>query len=55
VAISEMISVVGGRMDTFDFNTGMHVVYDAKSDKWEAARALYVYADRSDHTGDASA
>jgi hypothetical protein len=22
-------------MDTFDFNTGMHVVYDAKSDKWE--------------------
>jgi hypothetical protein len=35
VAISGMISVVGGRMDTFDFNTGMHVAYDAKSDKWE--------------------
>jgi Kelch motif len=35
VAISGMISVLGGRMDTFDFNTGMHVVYDAKSDKWE--------------------
>jgi N-acetylneuraminic acid mutarotase len=35
VAISGMISVVGGRMDTFDFNTSMHVVYDSKSDKWE--------------------
>jgi hypothetical protein len=22
-------------MDTFDFNTGMHVVYDPKSDAWE--------------------
>ena len=35
VAIGDLISVVGGRMDTFDFNTGMHVVYDAKADKWE--------------------
>jgi hypothetical protein len=33
VAIAGMISVAGGRMDTFDFNTG--VAYDAKSDKWE--------------------
>jgi N-acetylneuraminic acid mutarotase len=35
VAISGMLSVAGGRMDTFDFNTGMHVVYDVRSDKWE--------------------
>jgi N-acetylneuraminic acid mutarotase len=35
VAIAGMISVAGGRMDTFDFNTALHVVYDAKSDKWE--------------------
>jgi N-acetylneuraminic acid mutarotase len=35
VVLSGMISVAGGRMDTFDFNTGMHVVYDGKSDKWE--------------------
>jgi N-acetylneuraminic acid mutarotase len=34
VVVDGMISVVGGRMDTFDFNTGMHVAYDAKRDKW---------------------
>jgi hypothetical protein len=34
VVVAGMISVVGGRMDTFDFNTGMHVVYDAKADRW---------------------
>lgn len=32
VPIGELICVVGGRMDTFDFNTGMHVAYDPKRD-----------------------
>lgn len=35
VVVDGMISVVGGRMDTFDFNTGMHVVYDPKADGWQ--------------------
>lgn len=35
VVLDGNIHVAGGRMDTFDFNTGMHVVYDAKADKWE--------------------
>ncbi|MBV9813835.1 MAG: galactose oxidase, partial [Acetobacteraceae bacterium] len=35
VVIGDLISVVGGRMDTFDFNTGMHVVYDASADRWQ--------------------
>lgn len=35
VVIGGSIAVVGGRMDTFDFNTGMHVVYDPKADSWE--------------------
>ncbi len=35
VALGERIHVAGGRMDTFDFDTGMHVAYDPMSDKWE--------------------
>lgn len=35
VLLSDTILVAGGRMDTFDFNTGMHVGYDAKTDSWE--------------------
>ncbi len=35
VVVDGLVSVVGGRMDTFDFNTGMHVAYDAKADKWQ--------------------
>jgi len=35
VMLSDMVLVAGGRMDTFDFNTGMHVGYDPKADKWE--------------------
>ena len=35
MALGERIHVAGGRMDTFDFDTGMHVAYDATSDKWE--------------------
>jgi Kelch motif len=35
VVVDGLISVVGGRMDTFDFNTGMHVAYDANADNWE--------------------
>jgi Kelch motif len=35
VAVAGLISVAGGRMDTFDFNTGMHVVYDPQADRWE--------------------
>jgi hypothetical protein len=29
------VHVIGGRMDTFHFNTGMHVAYDAAQDRWE--------------------
>jgi hypothetical protein len=35
VVVAGAISVVGGRMDTFDFNTGMHVIYDVGADRWE--------------------
>jgi len=35
IVVAGSISVVGGRMDMFDFNTGMHVVYDIKTDRWE--------------------
>ncbi|MEM5422704.1 Kelch repeat-containing protein [Paraburkholderia ferrariae] len=35
VSLAGWILVAGGRMDTFDFNTGMHVAYDAKRDAWE--------------------
>jgi N-acetylneuraminic acid mutarotase len=35
VVLNGNIHVAGGRMDTFDFNTGMHVMYDMKADKWE--------------------
>jgi N-acetylneuraminic acid mutarotase len=35
VVLAGNIHVAGGRMDTFDFNTGMHVMYDMKTDKWE--------------------
>lgn len=34
-AVAGLISVAGGRMDTFDFNTGMHVVYDPNADRWQ--------------------
>jgi hypothetical protein len=30
------IHLAGGRMDTFDFNTGMHVAYDPITDGWKA-------------------
>jgi N-acetylneuraminic acid mutarotase len=35
VAMGDRILVAGGRMDTFDFDTGMHVAYDPQADKWE--------------------
>ncbi|SAL86520.1 N-acetylneuraminate epimerase [Caballeronia arvi] len=35
VSLGGRIHVAGGRMDTFDFNTGMHVAYDAQKDAWE--------------------
>ncbi|HEX3378318.1 MAG TPA: galactose oxidase [Paraburkholderia sp.] len=35
VVLSDRILVAGGRMDTFDFNTGMHVAYDPAADRWE--------------------
>jgi N-acetylneuraminic acid mutarotase len=35
VVVAGLISVAGGRMDTFDFNTGMHVVYHPQADRWE--------------------
>lgn len=35
VVLAGNIHVAGGRMDTYDFNTGMHVMYDARADKWE--------------------
>jgi hypothetical protein len=28
------IHCIGGRMDTFHFNTGLHHVYDPKTDRW---------------------
>jgi N-acetylneuraminic acid mutarotase len=28
------IHAIGGRMDSYDFNTGLHTVYDVKTDKW---------------------
>lgn len=35
VMLSGLILVAGGRMDTFDFNTGMHVAYDPLTDRWD--------------------
>ncbi|MFL9921445.1 hypothetical protein PQR75_40010 [Paraburkholderia fungorum] len=35
VLLSDVLLVAGGRMDTFDFNTGMHVAYDPKTERWE--------------------
>jgi hypothetical protein len=35
VLLSDTLLVAGGRMDIFDFNTGMHVGYDLKADRWE--------------------
>ncbi|HEX8828786.1 MAG TPA: galactose oxidase [Xanthobacteraceae bacterium] len=35
ISLGNRIYVAGGRMDTFDFNTGMHVAYDPKADAWE--------------------
>jgi len=35
VLLADTLLVAGGRMDTFDFNTGMHVGYDPKTDRWE--------------------
>jgi hypothetical protein len=35
VALGGVILVAGGRRDTFDFLTGMHVAYNPKADKWE--------------------
>jgi len=33
VMLSGLLLVAGGRMDTFDFNTGMHVAYDSQADQ----------------------
>jgi hypothetical protein len=35
VVMDGLILVAGGRMDTFDFNTGMHVAYDPAADRWQ--------------------
>lgn len=35
VLLADTLLVAGGRMDTFDFNTGMHVGYDLQADRWE--------------------
>jgi N-acetylneuraminic acid mutarotase len=34
VVLDGKIHVVGGRMDTFHFNTGLHVRYDPATDRW---------------------
>ena len=49
VVLNGNIHVAGGRMDTFDFNTGMHVMYDAKADKWEERAPMPT--PRSSHGG----
>ena len=35
VMLSGLLLVAGGRMDTFDFNTGMQVAYDPAADRWD--------------------
>ncbi|BBK30679.1 N-acetylneuraminic acid mutarotase [Stella humosa] len=35
VVVDGRIHVIGGRMDTFHFNTGLHLAYDAAGDRWE--------------------
>jgi N-acetylneuraminic acid mutarotase len=32
--VDGMIHAIGGRMDSYDFNTGLNAVYDPKSDAW---------------------
>jgi len=49
VVVAGSISVVGGRMDTFDFNTGMHVVYDVGADRWQERAPMST--PRSGHGG----
>jgi N-acetylneuraminic acid mutarotase len=49
VVLNGTIHVAGGRMDTYDFNTGMHVMYDAKADKWEERAPMPT--PRSSHGG----
>src|SRR5262249_29457044 len=34
VAVGGRIHAIGGRMDSYDFNTGLNAVYDPKTDAW---------------------
>ncbi|WP_250453009.1 kelch repeat-containing protein [Caballeronia sp. ATUFL_M2_KS44] len=49
VSLAGRIHVAGGRMDTFDFNTGMHVAYDVKTDAWQECAPMPT--PRSGHGG----
>ena len=49
VVLEDNIHVDGGRMDTYDFCTGMHVFYDPGADKWEVRAPMPT--PRSSHGG----
>ncbi len=34
VAVGSVIYAIGGRMDSYDFNTGLNAAYDLKTDNW---------------------
>jgi hypothetical protein len=38
VVVDGKIHAIAGRMDSYDFNTGLHAVYDQKTDGWTSAR-----------------
>jgi N-acetylneuraminic acid mutarotase len=40
VAVDGQIHAIGGRKDSYDFNTGLHAVYSPKSDGWSFRRPL---------------
>jgi len=40
VVVDGRIHAIGGRKDSYDFNTGLHSVYDPKSDTWSFRRPL---------------
>lgn len=42
VLVDGKIHAIGGRMDSYDFNTGMHGVYDPEEDKWSFRAPLPV-------------
>jgi Kelch motif len=40
VVVGEKIHAIGGRKDSYDFNTGLHSVYDTRTNKWTFHRPL---------------